>query len=170
MTHSTLILGGARSGKSLFAETMAREHGGILHYIATGRAYDDEMRTRIATHRDRRGSSWVTHEAPLDLPEAIAAIDNSNNTVLIDCLTLWVTNLMMDERNMEDAFAELTDRISKSRARLFFVSNEVGMGIVPENAMAREFRDHAGKLHQDVAAVASEVYLVAAGLPLKFKG
>jgi adenosylcobinamide kinase / adenosylcobinamide-phosphate guanylyltransferase len=170
MTGTTLILGGARSGKSLFAEKTARAHGGILHYIATGRAYDDEMRTRISTHRDRRGSSWITHEAPLDLVGAIAAIDNSNNTILIDCLTLWVTNLMMEERDMGAEFAQLVERLSKVRARLFFVSNEVGMGIVPDNAMARDFRDHAGRLHQEIAAVADEVYLVAAGLPLKFKG
>lgn len=170
MSSSTLILGGARSGKSTFAERIAREHGGILHYIATGRAYDDEMRTRIATHRDERGSSWTTHEEPLELADAIANVDNSNNTILIDCLTLWVNNLMMEERDIPAAFSELVERVSKARARLFFVSNEVGMGIVPDNAMAREFRDHAGRLHQHIAAVAGEVYLVAAGLPLKFKG
>ena len=170
MTLSTLILGGARSGKSMFAEAQARAHGGILHYVATGRAWDDEMRSRIATHRDQRGSAWTTHEEPLDLPGAIAAIDNSNNTVLIDCLTLWITNLMMEERDIGAAFAALKDRVSNARARLFIVSNEVGMGIVPENAMAREFRDHAGRLHQEIAAVAGEVYLVAAGLPLKLKG
>jgi adenosylcobinamide kinase / adenosylcobinamide-phosphate guanylyltransferase len=170
MTSAVLILGGARSGKSMFAEKMARDHGGILHYVATGRAYDDEMRQRIATHRDQRGSSWVTHEEPLDLVGAIAGIDNSNNTVLIDCLTLWITNLMLEERNMREAFDALAERIEKARARLYFVSNEVGMGIVPDNAMAREFRDHAGRLHQEIAAIAGEVYLVAAGLPLKIKG
>ena len=170
MNTSVFVLGGARSGKSMFAEGLARDGGGILHYIATGRAWDDEMRTRIATHRDRRGSAWVTHEAPLELEEAIANIDNSNNTVLIDCLTLWVTNLMMEERDIEASFAGLIERIQKARARLVFVSNEVGLGIVPENAMAREFRDHAGRLHQQVAAAVGDVYFVAAGLPLKMKG
>lgn len=170
MSRVTLVLGGARSGKSAFAEDLAAKSGLALHYIATGQAWDDEMRDRIATHRKRRGSIWTTHEAPTDLNGAIASLDNANNTVLVDCLTLWITNLTMGEGDMDKAFDTLIARLPTARAQLIFVSNEVGMGIVPENAMARRFRDLAGSLHQKIAAVADEVYLVAAGLPLKLKG
>lgn len=170
MSRVTLVLGGARSGKSAFAEDLAEKSGLALHYIATGQAWDDEMRERIATHRKRRGSNWTTHEAPIDLGGAINSLDNANNTVLVDCLTLWTTNLMMGEGDMDEAFDTLIARLPTARAQLIFVSNEVGMGIVPENAMARRFRDLAGSLHQKIAVVADEVYLVAAGLPLKLKG
>ncbi len=154
----------------MFAEELIAASGLAQHYVATGRAWDSEMEHRIATHRERRGRYWKTHEAPLALSETIASIDNANNAVLVDCLTLWITNLMMAEHNIDAAFEELLARAARSKARLIFVSNEVGMGIVPENAMAREFRDHAGRLHQQIAAIAAEVYFVAAGLPLKMKG
>ncbi len=170
MSRVTLVLGGARSGKSAFAEDMAQKSGLALHYIATGRAYDDEMHERIAVHRKRRGSLWTTHEAPVDLADAITSFDNANNTILVDCLTLWVTNLMMDEADTDAAYELLLGRLASMRAKIILVSNEVGMGIVPENAMARQFRDLAGQLHQKIAALADDVYLVAAGLPLKLKG
>ncbi|MCO6185785.1 bifunctional adenosylcobinamide kinase/adenosylcobinamide-phosphate guanylyltransferase [Rhizobium sp. L1K21] len=170
MSRVTLVLGGARSGKSAFAEQLAVQSGQALHYIATGQAWDDEMRERIATHRQRRGGLWTTHEAPVELSAAIASLDNANNTILVDCLTLWVTNLMMGESDMDAAFEALLNQLSGVRAHIIFVSNEVGMGIVPENAMARQFRDLAGSLHQKIAAQAEAVYLVAAGLPLKLKG
>jgi adenosylcobinamide kinase/adenosylcobinamide-phosphate guanylyltransferase len=166
----TFILGGARSGKSRFAESLVAASGLDRHYIATGRAWDEEMRERIDKHRADRGPSWTTHEEPLDLAGRLAAIDGERRAVLVDCLTLWITNLMMAERDMAAEFAALAAFLPKARARLVLVSNEVGLGIVPENRMARDFRDHAGRLHQMIAAAAAEVYFVAAGLPLKMKG
>ncbi|TCV66759.1 adenosylcobinamide kinase /adenosylcobinamide-phosphate guanylyltransferase [Neorhizobium sp. R1-B] len=166
----TLVLGGARSGKSAFSETLARATGFERHYIATGRAYDEEMRERIARHRADRGKQWVTHEIPLDLTVQIQSIDGPGRVILVDCLTLWITNLMMEERDIDAATTELTGVLRLLSAPIILVSNEVGLGIVPENKMAREFRDHAGRLHQRIAAVADDVYFVAAGLPLRMKG
>ena len=167
---TTFVLGGARSGKSNFAESLITASGLERHYLATGRAWDAEMSDRIAKHRDDRGDGWTTHEEPLDLVGTLAAIDSPDRAILVDCLTLWVTNLMMDERDMAAAFADLAEFLPGAQARLVLVSNEVGLGIVPENRMARDFRDHAGRLHQMIAARATDVYFVAAGLPLKMKG
>ena len=167
---AVLVLGGARSGKSAFAERLVVETGLSRHYIATGRAFDDEMRDRIARHRDDRGDGWETHEEPLALAETITAVARPDRAVLVDCLTLWVTNLMLEERDMGDAFAGLAKAIEAAPGRIVFVSNEVGLGIVPDNRMARAFRDHAGRLHQQVAAIVPQVYFIAAGLPLKMKG
>ena len=167
---AVLVLGGARSGKSAFAERLVAETGLSRHYIATGRAFDDEMRARIAKHRDDRGNGWETHEEPLALAARIADVAREDRAVLVDCLTLWVTNLMLEERDMAAEFAGLAEAIEAAPGRLVFVSNEVGLGIVPDNRMAREFRDHAGRLHQKVAALVPEVYFIAAGLPLKMKG
>ncbi|WP_425668441.1 bifunctional adenosylcobinamide kinase/adenosylcobinamide-phosphate guanylyltransferase [Agrobacterium radiobacter] len=168
--RSVFILGGARSGKSRFAEEFAGKSGGRLHYLATGRAWDDEMRDRISHHQERRGGEWTTHEAPVDIAAVLQRLDDAGNVILIDCLTLWLTNLMMENADIEAAFTAVEAAIISSQATLIFVSNEVGLGIVPENRMAREFRDHAGRLHQQIAAIAGEVYFVAAGLPLKMKG
>lgn len=165
-----LVLGGARSGKSGFSERLVEASGLSMHYVATGRAWDDEMRERIDHHRARRGEGWTTHEEPLDLVSLLTRIDDENRVVLVDCLTLWVTNLMMEGRDMAAEFAALAAFLPEARARLILVSNEVGLGIVPENRMARDFRDHAGRLHQIVAEKSAEVYFVAAGLPLKMKG
>ena len=170
LLNATFILGGARSGKSRFAENLVTTSGLERHYIATGRAWDEEMQARIAQHKADRGPSWTTHEEPLDLVGKLGAIDGEGRIVLIDCLTLWVTNLMMEEREMAAEFATVADFLPAAKARLVIVSNEVGLGIVPENRMAREFRDHAGRLHQMIAASAAEVYFIAAGLPLKMKG
>lgn len=167
---AVLVLGGARSGKSVFAERLVMETGLSRHYIATGRAWDEEMQTRIARHREARGPAWLTHEEPLDLVSRLEALDDESNVILVDCLTLWVTNLMLEERDVAAACAELAARLPDMRAGVVLVSNEVGLGIVPENRMAREFRDHAGRLHQKIAEVAREVYFIAAGLPLKMKG
>jgi adenosylcobinamide kinase/adenosylcobinamide-phosphate guanylyltransferase len=171
-SRSILVLGGARSGKSRFAEGRARDTGLEKVYLATGRAWDDEMRDRIATHKaDRADDGWTTHEEPLDLVGALKALDGSDRVILVDCLTLWVTNLMMEEGRDADADgAALAAILKELQATVIFVSNEVGLGIVPENKMARAFRDHAGRLHQAIAAEAAEVYFVAAGLPLKMKG
>ena len=167
---AVLVLGGARSGKSAFAERLVVETGLSRHYIATGRAFDDEMRDRIARHRDDRGGGWETHEEPLALAETILAVARPDRAVLVDCLTLWVTNLMLEERDMGEAFAGLAKAIEAAPGHIVFVSNEVGLGIVPDNRMARAFRDHAGRLHQQVAAIVPQVYFIAAGLPLKMKG
>ncbi|MCQ4629337.1 bifunctional adenosylcobinamide kinase/adenosylcobinamide-phosphate guanylyltransferase [Shinella sp. CPCC 100929] len=167
---AVLVLGGARSGKSAFAERLVAETGLSRHYIATGRAWDDEMRQRIDKHREDRGEGWQTHEEPLALATRIRDVARADRAILVDCLTLWVTNLMLEERDMAAEFAGLAESIAAAPGRLVFVSNEVGLGIVPENRMAREFRDHAGRLHQQIAALVPEVYFVAAGLPLKMKG
>ena len=169
-SRAVFVLGGARSGKSRFAETLVSETGLERHYVATGQAWDDEMRDRIAQHRADRGDLWQTHEEPMDLVARLTAIDGGRRAVLVDCLTLWVTNLMMAERDIAAEFAILTEFLPKAKGRLVFVSNEVGLGIVPDNRMAREFRDHAGRLHQMIAAASAEVYFIAAGLPLKMKG
>ncbi|WP_029618054.1 bifunctional adenosylcobinamide kinase/adenosylcobinamide-phosphate guanylyltransferase [Pseudorhizobium marinum] len=166
----TLVLGGARSGKSAFAERLARESGLQRHYVATGQAYDSEMKERIARHRADRGDGWSTHEIPVDLTTHLQALAAAERVVLVDCLTLWVTNLMMAEADVDAAGGLLVERLSGWPGQIVLVSNEVGLGIVPDNRMAREFRDHAGRLHQRIAAVADEVYFVAAGLPLKMKG
>jgi adenosylcobinamide kinase/adenosylcobinamide-phosphate guanylyltransferase len=165
-----LVLGGARSGKSQFAESLVAATGLERHYLATGRAWDAEMMDRIDKHRADRGDGWTTHEEPLDLVGRLAAIDADDRAILVDCLTLWVTNLMMEDRDMTAEFAALTEFLPGAQSRVVLVSNEVGLGIVPENRMARDFRDHAGRLHQMIAATASDVYFVAAGLPLKMKG
>ena len=169
-SHAVFVLGGARSGKSRFAESLVSETGLERHYVATGQAWDDEMRERIAQHRADRGDLWQTHEEPMNLVSRLAAIDGEGRAVLVDCLTLWVTNLMMTERDLAAECAALTEFLPKAKARLVLVSNEVGLGIVPDNRMAREFRDHAGRLHQMIAAASAEVYFIAAGLPLKMKG
>ncbi|PJI44098.1 MAG: bifunctional adenosylcobinamide kinase/adenosylcobinamide-phosphate guanylyltransferase [Rhizobium sp.] len=169
-SSSILVLGGARSGKSRFAEGLALDCAADRHYVATGRAFDDEMRDRIARHRSDRGDGWTTHEEPVDLVGQLKRIDDPSRVVLVDCLTLWVTNLMLDNQDVTVRSAELAAFLPQLKARVILVSNEVGLGIVPENRMAREFRDHAGRLHQQIAARAAEVYFVAAGLPLKMKG
>jgi adenosylcobinamide kinase/adenosylcobinamide-phosphate guanylyltransferase len=167
---AVLVLGGVRSGKSAFAERLVAETGLSRHYLATGRAWDEEMRERITRHQADRGEGWQTPEEPVDLVGRLEALDDPAHVILVDCLTLWVTNLMMEERVMAEEFARLAAHLPRARAKLVLVSNEVGLGIVPENRMARDFRDHSGRLHQAVAASATDVYFVAAGLPLKMKG
>lgn len=164
----TLILGGARSGKSRHAETLIEALPPPWTYIATAQAYDDEMRARIAEHRDRRSSSWLTVDAPLALPEAIRQVP-PGQPLLVDCLTLWLTNLMLAERDVAAASAELIAACAVSSGPIVLVSNEVGLGIVPENALARRFRDEAGRLHQSLAAKADRVILMVAGLPVLVK-
>jgi adenosylcobinamide kinase / adenosylcobinamide-phosphate guanylyltransferase len=166
----TLVLGGARSGKSTFAERLVAEVAASRLYLATATAGDGEMADRIARHRGRRGAGWKTLEEPLDLIGALKAHTQADRPVLVDCLTLWLTNLMIAESDIDADISRLCDGLSGLSGPVVFVSNEVGLGIVPDNAMARAFRDHAGRLHQAVAALASDVYFVAAGLPLKMKG
>ncbi|MBM3549946.1 MAG: bifunctional adenosylcobinamide kinase/adenosylcobinamide-phosphate guanylyltransferase [Alphaproteobacteria bacterium] len=163
-----LILGGARSGKSARAEalTLSAAGGGGAIYLATSEAGDSEMTARIDEHRARRGPRWMTREAPIDLPEAFAS---ETRPVLVDCLTLWLSNLMAAGHDVERESERLAAAIEAHATPIVLVSNEVGMGIVPDNALAREFRDHAGRLHQRIAQVADHVELVVAGLPLVLK-
>jgi len=163
-----LVLGGARSGKSRHAEAQCEAIPGPLTYIATAQAYDDEMRDRIARHRARRNARWDTVDAPIDLPAAIRAIPPSG-AVLVDCLTLWLSNLLLAEENIPHWSDTLVAAIDMSAAPIALVSNEVGLSIVPENALARRFRDEAGLLNQRVAAACDRVEFVAAGLPLILK-
>ena len=166
----TLILGGARSGKSRHALALAEAHPGRAVFIATAEAHDDEMAARITQHQQERGSRWHTVEAPRDLPGAIHALESDVAVCVVDCLTLWLTNLMMADRDVAGDAAALCGALGECRVPVILVSNEVGLGIVPENALARRFRDEAGRLHQQVAALADQVILVAAGLSLTLKG
>lgn len=167
---STLVLGGARSGKSAFAQKAAESaaFAGRPVMIATGQAFDDEMAQRIARHQADRGESWTTIEAPLALAEAIAGLP-ADAVAVVDCLTLWLSNLMLAERDVEAAADALVAAVAACPARLWLVSNEVGLGLVPETPLGRRFRDEAGRLHQRLAQVADTVYFVAAGLPLRMK-
>jgi adenosylcobinamide kinase/adenosylcobinamide-phosphate guanylyltransferase len=168
----TLVLGGARSGKSAFAqaaaEALAAESGGRLVMVATAQAFDSEMVERIDRHRQDRGPAWTTLEAPLDLAGALGGL-GAGDVVVVDCLTLWLSNLMLDERDVAAAVAQLIAVVERFEGRLWLVSNEVGFGIVPDNALARRFRDEAGRLHQALAQAADAVTLVVAGLTLRLK-
>jgi adenosylcobinamide kinase/adenosylcobinamide-phosphate guanylyltransferase len=164
-----LITGGARSGKSEHAEARTRAFGGPPVYIATAEAWDDEMRARIALHRARRGPEWGMIEAPLDLCAALAASDGVGPR-LVDCLTLWLSNLMAAGRDWQPEADRLSQALAVQQAPVVLVTNEVGLGIVPDNALARAFRDAQGLLNRQIAAQACEVALVVAGLPLMLKG
>jgi adenosylcobinamide kinase/adenosylcobinamide-phosphate guanylyltransferase len=167
MSRLTLVLGGARSGKSRFAESLARQHGGPRTYIATAEAFDDEMRQRIAKHREQRaGDGWQTIEATLDP----AAVLPREGLALLDCVTVWLGNLMHHGRDLRTEVAKLCATLETCPAEVILVSNEVGLSIVPENAMARRFRDEQGLANQALAAIADNVYFIAAGLPLNLKG
>ena len=162
----TLVLGGARSGKTRYALKAAEAEAGPLVMIATAEALDQEMADRIARHRAERGPRWRTVEAPLDLADAIEAL-GSQEIALVDCLTLWLSNLMLADRAIEAETERLL--IALVDRRVILVSNEVGGGVVPDNALARRFRDEAGRLNQRLAADADTVVLVTAGLPLTLK-
>ncbi len=166
----TLVLGGACSGKSKFAEQLVLESGLEPVYVATAQIWDEEMRDRIDEHVKRRGNKWHLVEATHDLEAALQQADDASRGIIVDCLTLWLTNLLLAEADIHARFASLLEQLKSMQAPVVLVSSEVGMGIVPENKMARVFRDHAGRLHQDLAEMATEVFLVAAGLPIKIKG
>jgi adenosylcobinamide kinase / adenosylcobinamide-phosphate guanylyltransferase len=170
MTASrTLVLGGARSGKSRRAEALALSTGLEPVYLATAQALDDEMRQRIAEHRARRGPGWRTVEEPIELGSAITAASRRESVVLVDCLTLWLSNVMLAGRDAAEAESLLLDSVRAAPGPLVLVSNEVGLGLVPETPLGRAFRDAQGRLNQAVAALATRVELVAAGLPLILK-
>ncbi|MFQ5763771.1 MAG: bifunctional adenosylcobinamide kinase/adenosylcobinamide-phosphate guanylyltransferase [Rhodospirillales bacterium] len=171
--HITLVLGGARSGKSLYAETTAEEAataakpGGL--YLATAEAGDAEMTARIAEHKARRGPEWKTVEEPLDIAAALAEHARADRPVLVDCLTLWLANVIAAGRDPDDEVGALVETLEGLDGPVVLVSNEVGMGIVPESALARSYRDHAGRMNQAVARTAQRVVLISAGLPQVLK-
>ena len=168
MSKTILVTGGARSGKSAIAERLTCEAGSRRVYIATAEARDAEMAARIAAHKARRGDGWTTHEEPIDLASALNATDGQGPR-LVDCLTLWLSNLMLKEADWETASEGLITTLSTQRDPVILVTNEVGGGVVPDNALARAYRDAAGLLNQRVAAACDEVYLAVAGLPLRIK-
>jgi adenosyl cobinamide kinase/adenosyl cobinamide phosphate guanylyltransferase len=163
----TLVLGGARSGKSAYAEGLLAGLPSPWVYIATGEAGDEEMRARIAEHQARRGPNWITHEVPLRLAEALGAA--GERPVLVDCLTLWVSNLMFAEQDIAAACEDVGRALVQRKAVTVLVSNEVGLGIVPDNALARRFRDEAGRVNQRLAKIADRVVFMVAGLPMIVK-
>lgn len=167
---STLVLGGARSGKSAFAEKLALRYSLTPFYFATAQAFDAEMKDRISMHQiSRKEDGWHTLEEPLDLAKFLMEHANPERIILVDCLTLWLSNLMMAERSIEDESDTLANNVKNLNGPIIFVSNEVGQGIVPDNKLARDFRDHAGRLHQKIAKEVEAVYFVTAGLPRKLK-
>ncbi len=168
---TTLVLGGARSGKSAHAERLVLASGLLPRYLATATAGDAEMADRIARHRNRRrDDGWVTREEPLRLTEALREEAGPGRAVLVDCLTLWLSNLMMAGHDVEGETARLCAVLSDVGGPVVLVSNEVGMGLVPETALGRRFRDAQGRLNQAVAVAAPSVVFVVAGLPLVLKG
>ncbi len=165
----TLVLGGARSGKSRYAESVVMASRPPWLYVATAEPFDDEMAARIAEHRGRRGRDWQTIETTLDLAGAISAAPASG-TILVDCLTLWLSNLMLKQRDIDAEIERLETAIKARNAPVVLVSNEVGFGIVPGDAQARQFRDLQGRLNQRIATHVDRVVLVVAGLPIFVKG
>lgn len=171
----TLVLGGARSGKSRFAEREADQwldqyKDGKRIYVATARIFDEEMRDRVELHKHQRGENWQTIEEPYELTNALSHHIASGEFVLVDCLTLWLTNLLLAEKDTDLAVKELCEALSRVESEVVLVANEVGLGIVPENKLARQFRDIAGIANQKVAEVADKVVFITAGLPMILKG
>ena len=164
----TLVLGGARSGKSRHAEGLITASPPPWTYVATAEAGDEEMAARIKSHRERRGAQWRTIEAPRELAKALSAC--GDGPVLVDCLTLWLSNLMLAEANIEEETARLEETLAAANGPLVLVANEVGSGIVPSYPLGRRFRDVQGILNQRMAARAERVILMVAGLPLALKG
>lgn len=165
------ILGGARSGKSTFALKEASKDSGKKAYIATAEALDEEMKERIEEHKRKRGNDWITYEEPLRIDYVIKETESKYSVIVIDCMTLWLSNLLHSKSDEVHEIKNLIDtlRITHHASRIYIVSNEVGMGIVPDNEMARRFRDMAGLLNQRIAEVADEVYMVVAGLANRIK-
>ena len=165
----TLVLGGARSGKSRHAESLATQGGHKVVYIATAEALDEEMAARISLHRQDRPKEWRTVEEPRDLSGCIENQNASDVCLLVDCLTIWLSNLMGDGVDPREAVRALVAALKQSQGETILVSNEVGLGIVPDNPIARRFRDEAGWMHQALADIADTVVFVAAGLPITLK-
>ncbi|MEL6244027.1 MAG: bifunctional adenosylcobinamide kinase/adenosylcobinamide-phosphate guanylyltransferase [Pseudomonadota bacterium] len=170
MSISYLILGGARSGKSRRALALAESIGSTRVFIATAEAWDDEMEERIARHQDERGFGWSTREVPLDLAGELSRLEAQTDVCVVDCLTLWLSNLMHHGHDVDRETEKLCEVVSAIRIPIILVSNEVGLGIVPETRLGRAFRDAQGRLNQALARVCDRVELIAAGLPLTLKG
>lgn len=177
MSKTIFITGGARSGKSVFAEKLALQFEAPICYLATAQTLDSEMSDRVRQHKERRGEQWQTLEEPLDLSRALQECDGRYRVILVDCITLWLSNLLfaheklgsgIEKRIMADV-QQLTDTLRGMTTPVILVSNEVGSGIVPENALARQYRDIAGKANQLLAAAADEVHVVISGIPLRLK-
>jgi len=164
----TLILGGQRSGKSEFAEKLIEIAGGGW-YIATSENIDKEMTLRIKAHQDRRGDNWQTIEEPVLLVQTLLSLDGQTKPVLVDCLTLWLTNIMLLEKNIEAEVADLCALKKKLTFPVIFVSNEVGQGVIPENVLGRQFIDLAGQMNQKIAYISDNVIFVTAGIPTILK-
>jgi adenosylcobinamide kinase/adenosylcobinamide-phosphate guanylyltransferase len=164
-----LVGGGSRSGKSSAALRMLKAAGPRMGFIATAQAWDDEMRDRIARHREERGPSITTWEEPFDVAQRIATEDGRYDVIVVDCLTLWLSNLMLAERDIDSESTTLIEAAAASKTKIILVTNEVGCGIVPENALARRFRDAAGKLNQQAAERAEEVHWMIFGIGLRVK-
>lgn len=167
--QSTLVLGGARSGKSAFAERLVTESGRNVVYVATATASDDEMAERIAHHRARRNPTWTTIEEPLALVDTLSRDTGRDRAVVVDCLTLWLFNLMEEGRDPEIESRRLARFLNVAASPIVMVSNEVGLGLVPETPLGRDFRDAQGRLNQIIAATVPNVVFIAAGLPLWLK-
>ncbi len=171
MTRHVLVLGGARSGKTAFAERLALRAGVKPAYLATAEALDGEMRDRVASHKASRGHRFATIEEPVALADALIIASASHDVILVDCLTLWITNLLLANEDVAKHVGELAAVLVQLKAaKIVLVSNEVGLGIVPDNAMARTFRDLAGATHQRLAEICDDVYFIVAGLPMTVKG
>ena len=174
MAQSIFILGGAKSGKSGYALAAAESLAPRRVFVATAQAYDSEMRERIARHQEERGPSWRTVEEPLDISGVLRRESRPGQVIVVDCLTLWLSNLMtqeaVDKAQLPARFQGLAAAVEACAAPVILVANEVGLGIVPENALARAYRDQAGALNQLMAKTAGRVVFVAAGLPLMLKG
>lgn len=169
LSNLTFILGAAASGKSKFAENLCETTGLNKIYVATAQAFDDEMVHKINRHLAQRGDNWTTIEAPLDVAKALDTA-TSSDVVLLDCATLWLTNVILGDHDLDAQSALLLAALSRCAAPVVVVSNEVGMGIVPDNALSRKFRNAQGRLNQDIAARADTVVAVMAGLPMVLKG
>jgi len=177
MAHTVFITGGARSGKSSFAEKRALEFGASLGYLATAQTLDEEMNERVRRHQKRRGDEWHTIEEPIHLSQALARCDGHYQAILVDCITLWLSNLLLSyeesgkdcEELIQEDVQRLKNTLHGMTTPVILVSNEVGQGIVPDNGLARLFRDIAGLTNQVLAAAANEVHVVISGIPLKLK-
>ena len=169
---TSFVLGGARSGKSLHAETLAKtQHtaSGQLVYLATAQIFDEEMQARIDLHKQRRGPEWVLAEAPVDLVDTLRRFEHPDNVILIDCLSVWMTNLIIGEHDIAAHRDSLIAHLAISISSLIFVASETGLGIVPDNALSRQFRDESGRLIQMVARASDDVFFVTAGIAQKIK-
>ena len=171
MKRHVLVLGGARAGKTAFAESLALRSGSTPAYLATAEVLDGEMRDRVASHQAGRAGQFATIEEPLALSKTLLKAARQHDVILVDCLTLWITNLLISGENVSSQVERLGQTLGElTDTRIILVSNEVGLGIVPDNAMARTFRDLAGSAHQRLAEICDDVYFIVAGLPMTLKG